>query len=70
MGLIREPKNIDFSVKSKPWTKKELADFRKLMKEIKDKNAKLESLKKLRGSSKDKSARRLLKARKLQRSKG
>jgi hypothetical protein len=41
MGLIKEPKNIDLSTKSTPWTEKELADFRKLMNEIKAKNAKL-----------------------------
>lgn len=40
MGLIREPKNIDFSVKSEQWTKEELADFRKLIREIKAKNRK------------------------------
>ncbi len=40
MGLIREPKNIDFSNKSEPWTEQELADFRKIMKAIKDKSAK------------------------------
>ena len=40
MGLIREPKNIDFSNKSEPWTEQELADFRKIMKTIKDKSAK------------------------------
>jgi hypothetical protein len=40
MGLIKEPKNVDFSTKSEPWTEEELADFRKLMQEIKAKNAK------------------------------
>lgn len=40
MGLIKEPKNIDFSGKSEPWTDKELAEFRKIMQEIKAKNAK------------------------------
>jgi hypothetical protein len=40
MGLIREPKNVDFTVESKPWTDEELRNFRKLMKEIKEKNAK------------------------------
>ena len=35
MGLIKEPKNIDFSVKSEPWTEQELSDFRKIMQEIK-----------------------------------
>jgi hypothetical protein len=43
MGLIREPKNIDLSTKSEEWTEKELLDFRKLMKEIKAKNAKRKS---------------------------
>jgi hypothetical protein len=42
MGLIREPKNVDFTVQSKPWTDKELRDFRKLMAELKAKNAKQE----------------------------
>ncbi|WP_153800444.1 hypothetical protein [Foetidibacter luteolus] len=40
MGLVKEPKNVDFSAKSEPWTEKELADFRKVMQEIKAKNAK------------------------------
>jgi hypothetical protein len=43
MGLIREPKNIDLSTKSEAWTEQELIDFRKLMKEIKAKNAKSKS---------------------------
>ena len=38
MGLIKEPKHIDFSTKSKPWTEQELSDFRKLMQEIKRKH--------------------------------
>jgi len=38
MGLIREPKNVDFTVQSKPWTEEELFDFRKLMAELKAKN--------------------------------
>ncbi len=38
MGLIREPKDIDFSGQSKPLTEKELQDFRKLMIELKAKN--------------------------------
>lgn len=40
MGLIKEPKNIDLSTKSEPWTENELADFRILMQEIKAKNKK------------------------------
>jgi hypothetical protein len=31
MGLIKEPKNVDLSTKSEPWTEQELADFRKIM---------------------------------------
>jgi hypothetical protein len=40
MGLIKEPKNIDLSTKSEPWTEQELVDFRKIMQVIKDKNTK------------------------------
>jgi hypothetical protein len=40
MGLIKEPKNVDFSTQSEPWTEDELADFRKLMQELKLKNKK------------------------------
>ena len=40
MGLIKEPKNVDLSTKSEPWTEQELADFRKIMQDIKAKNAK------------------------------
>jgi hypothetical protein len=40
MGLIREPKNVDFTVQSKPWTEEELHDFRILMNELKLKNTK------------------------------
>lgn len=39
MGIIKEPKDVDFIIKSEPWTDKELEDFRKLMKEQKAKNA-------------------------------
>ncbi len=41
MGLIKEPKNNDFSIKSEPWTENELIEFRKIMKVIKLKNKKL-----------------------------
>jgi len=41
MGLIKEPKNVDLSTKSEPWTEEELFDFRKIMQDIKLKNAKL-----------------------------
>ena len=40
MGLIREPKNVDLSTKSEPWTEQELADFRKVMQGIKAKKTK------------------------------
>jgi hypothetical protein len=38
MAIIKEPKNIDLSTKSEPWNENELADFRKLMEEIRSKN--------------------------------
>lgn len=40
MGLIKEPKNADFTVQSEPWTEEELRDFRKLMSELKAKTTK------------------------------
>ena len=40
MGIIKEPKDIDFTVQSEPWTEEELKDFRKIMKELKEKNSK------------------------------
>jgi len=40
MTPIKEPKNIDFSKKSEPWTEKELSEFRKVVQKIKLKNAK------------------------------
>jgi len=40
MGLIKEPKNVDFTVQSEPWTEEELKDFRKIMSELKTKNSK------------------------------
>ena len=48
MGIIKEPKNVDFSTKSEPWTETELAEFRKIMKTIKAKNAKRRTTKKLK----------------------
>ena len=43
MGLIREPKNVDFIIKSKPWTKEELKQFREIMRQRKEKRSKLKS---------------------------
>ncbi len=31
MSIVKEPKGVDFVVKSEPWTDKELKEFRKLM---------------------------------------
>ncbi|MBL7845574.1 MAG: hypothetical protein JNK44_17050 [Cyclobacteriaceae bacterium] len=41
MGLIREPKNVDFIIKSKPWTKDELKQFREIMKKQRERRSKL-----------------------------
>jgi hypothetical protein len=38
MGIIKEPKHIDLSTQSRPWTAQELTDFGKLMQAIKKKN--------------------------------
>lgn len=35
MAIVKEPKGIDFVVKSEPWSDEELKDFRKLMKKQK-----------------------------------
>lgn len=40
MGLIKEPRNVDFSKKSIPWTGQELIDFRKIIQTIKDNDVK------------------------------
>ena len=40
MGLVREPQNVDFIIKSEPWTDKELSEFREIMKQLKTKNVK------------------------------
>ena len=45
MGLIREPKNVDFTGQSKPWTEEELRDFRILMNELKANNTTKRNLK-------------------------
>lgn len=31
MAIVKEPKGVDFVVKSEPWTDKELKEFRKVM---------------------------------------
>lgn len=40
MKLKKEPKNIDFVIKSETWSEKDLADFRKLMQKLKRQNNK------------------------------
>ena len=43
MGLIREPKNVDFTVLDKPWTeeeRKELSAYIKMRKELQKKRVK------------------------------
>jgi len=32
MAIVKEPKGVDFVVKSEPWSDEELKEFRKLMK--------------------------------------
>jgi hypothetical protein len=45
MKLAKEPKEIDFVIKSEPWAEKDLADFRLLIEEIKSKNKRKKSSK-------------------------
>lgn len=42
MGLIKEPKEADLSMKSEPWTEEELVDFRKIIQAVKEKKIKRE----------------------------
>ena len=39
MGPIKEPKDVDFIIKSEPWTEKDLADFRKLIRKQREKRS-------------------------------
>ncbi|MBI3218608.1 MAG: hypothetical protein HYZ44_03785 [Bacteroidetes bacterium] len=41
MGLIREPKNVDFIIESEPWTNEELKLLREIMKKQRERKAKL-----------------------------
>jgi hypothetical protein len=40
MGLIREPKNVDFTVMDKPWTETELKEFGAFIKARKEQREK------------------------------
>jgi hypothetical protein len=44
MAIIKEPKGIDFAVKSEPWSDKELKEFKTLIKKQKSKLGKKERL--------------------------
>lgn len=46
MGLIREPKGVDFTIKSEPWTEEELIEFSALIKAYKEKEKKKKRSKK------------------------
>ncbi|MBN8577739.1 MAG: hypothetical protein J0L66_12410 [Cytophagales bacterium] len=50
MGLIREPKNVDLIIKSEPWTKDELKQFREIMKKQRERKAKLKRAAKKTGA--------------------
>ena len=43
MKLKKEPKEIDFVIKSETWSDKDLADFRNLMQKLKQQNKKKQS---------------------------
>lgn len=45
MGLIREPKNVDFTVLDKPWTEEELKEFSAFIKLRKEQQKKRQSRK-------------------------
>ena len=54
MGLIKEPKNIDFTINSKPWTEEELGEFRSIIKKRKEsKTKKISKATKLRKEAPD-----------------
>lgn len=52
MGLIREPKNVDFIIRSEPWTKNELKMFREIMKHQRERRTKLKARLKIRSGLK------------------
>jgi hypothetical protein len=54
MGLIKESKKIDLIIKSEPWTDKELAEFRKIIKSKKAKRKKFSLSPKKRNSASQK----------------
>ena len=60
MGLIREPKNVDFIIKSEPWTKDELKMLREIMKQQRERRTKLKSRLKNKRRAKNTNAQRKL----------
>lgn len=57
MKLHKEPKEIDFTIKSEPWSDKDLADFKVLIQKLKTSNKRkkiLTAAKKARMSAADK----------------
>jgi len=46
MGIIKESKEVDFIVKSKPWSAEELKEFRKRIKNEKSEQDKIKRLQK------------------------
>jgi hypothetical protein len=53
MGLIREPKNVDFYVLDKPWTDEERKEFSDFIKSQKQKRSKRITQKSSTGRRKD-----------------
>jgi hypothetical protein len=53
MGLIREPKNVDFYVVDKPWSAAEKKEFSQLIKKLKSrpKNKKMITRKKVKAKA-------------------
>lgn len=62
MGLIREPKNVDFIIKSEPWAKDELKMLREIMKQQRERRAKIKSRLKIKGRAKSTDAQQKLNA--------
>ena len=51
MGIIKEPKGVDFIIQSKPLTDKERKEISKFIQEYKTKNTDKESVRKARTTS-------------------
>lgn len=60
MGLIREPKNVDFIIRSEPWTKDELKMFREIMKQQRERRTKIKARLKTKRRTKSTNAQQKL----------